>query len=446
MSAKNPNKFGAVSSRPRRRRPIAAAAAAAALVGLAAPAVSAPLYYDTGIHIPIPASTANGNPGGAFTSYDIMWVDNGFVYLADRSNATVDVFSAAGNSWVGRIGTFVGQNPPPPAAPTTAISGPDGLVVGNGVLYAGDGNSTLKAFSLPGGAQIANVDIAAAVGTTAAAARRVDEMAFSPEHNTLLAANNAALPNPFTTLVNATTKTVVPGSKVEFPGTSGIEQSVFDPNTHKFYLNVDSAGAGSVVVMNPTTGAREKTYDLGALGYAGTCGPTGLAADQGGKLMVGCGTGATIFLDPLANGGNGAILKVIPLTGEDMVWFDPVRKLFFLTARNFPEGCNPALAPPTANACTPELGVVDDLGNLLQTLPTSFGAHSIAVDPVTGKAFMPYGGVGPGGAANSAVTVCPLGCLEVFAVIPEPGSLALLSTALGIFGGFGWRRRQSLDS
>ncbi|MGZ5089717.1 MAG: PEP-CTERM sorting domain-containing protein [Burkholderiales bacterium] len=59
---------------------------------------------------------------------------------------------------------------------------------------------------------------------------------------------------------------------------------------------------------------------------------------------------------------------------------------------------------------------------------------------------MPYGGFGPGGAPNLAVTACPFGCVEVFALIPEPGSLALLSTALGIMGGFGWRRRQSLNS
>jgi hypothetical protein len=428
-------------------------AIAAALIGFGAgPAMGAPIYYDTGVHIAIPAAPGvNLNPGGAFTSYDIMWADNGLIYLADRSNSSVDVFSAATNSFVGRIGSFVGQNPPPPAAPTTAISGPDGLVVANTAgaghtLYVGDGDSTLKAFNLnAGGIQIANVNTA--VGTTAALAKRVDEMAFSPVNNTLLVANNAASPTPFSTLINATTNTIVPGSKVSFAGVDGIEQSVFDPLTGKFYLNVDNTGGpGSVVVVNPTTGLVEKTYDLstiaGGPGPAGLCGPTGLAVDQGGKLLVGCGTGpSTFLLDPAANGGLGS-LKAIPLTGEDMVWFDPVRKLFYVTSRNFPLGCNANLTP-AAGGCTPELGIVDDFGNLVQTLATSFGAHSITVDPVTGKAFMPYGGVGPGGAASAALTVCPLGCVEVFALIPEPGSLALLSTGLAVFGGLGWRRRRS---
>jgi hypothetical protein len=429
-------------------------AIAAALIGFGAgPALGAPIYYDTGVHIAIPASPDNTNPGGAFTSYDIMWVDSGLVYLADRSNASIDIFSAATESFVGRIGgtghVFLGQNPPPPSAPTTAISGPDGIVVANTALsghtlYAGDGDSTLKAFNL-NAAGTQTLNLSTAVGTTAALAKRVDEMAFSPVNNTLLVANNAASPNPFTTLINTVTNTIVPGSKVEFPG-GGIEQSVFDPVTGKFYLNVDSAGPGSVAVVNPTTGLVEKTYVLGSIaggpGPSGVCGPTGLAVDQGGKLLVGCGAGpSTFLLDPAANGGAGS-LKAIPLTGEDMVWFDPVRKLFYVTSRNFPDGCNANLTP-AAGGCTPELGIVDDFGNLVQTLATSFGAHSIAVDPVTGRAFMPYGGVGPGGAASAALTVCPLGCVEVFALIPEPGSLALLSTGLAVFGGLGWRRRRS---
>jgi len=425
------------------------------VIGFGAAPANALQYVDTGIHIPIPASPDNKTSNGAFLSYDIMWVDNGLVYLADRTNASVDIFSAAGTpSFVGRIGgsggVFIGQNPPPPAAPVTAQSGPDGLVVANTpgaghTLYVGDGNSTLKAFNLnAGGVQIATVSTdpaSTANAPTFAPAKRVDEMAFSPANNTLLVANNAASPSPFITLINATTNAIVPGSKVLFPGADGIEQAVFDPVRGKFYLNVDSAGAGSVVVVNPTTGAVEQTYNLTALGVSTPCAPSGLAVDQSGKLMIGCGGGGqTIFFDPLANGGAGLVLAKIPLSGEDMVWFDPTRKLFYLTARNFPDGCNAALTP-AAGGCTPELGIVDDFGNLVQTLATSFGAHSITVDPASGKAFMPFGGVGPGGAPNANVTVCPLGCLEVFALVPEPATLALLSVALALVAGWSSRRR-----
>src|SRR6478735_6957539 len=105
-------------------------------------------------------------------------------------------------------------------------------------------------------------------------------MAFDPVHNTILVANNAATPAPFTTLINTATNAIVPGSKVSFPGADGIEQSVFDPVTQKFYLNVDSAGSGSVVRINPTTGLVEKTYDLAALGATTPCAPSGLAVDQ----------------------------------------------------------------------------------------------------------------------------------------------------------------------
>ena len=64
----------------------------------------------------------------------------------DRSNASVDIFSGATNTFLGRASGFVGQQS------TTSISGPDGVVVVNNggtvTLYAGDGNSTLRSFNV----------------------------------------------------------------------------------------------------------------------------------------------------------------------------------------------------------------------------------------------------------------------------------------------------------
>ena len=45
------------------------------------------------------------------TSFDISFVDpvTGNYYFADRSNASVDIFSGATNTFLGRAGGFAGQ-------------------------------------------------------------------------------------------------------------------------------------------------------------------------------------------------------------------------------------------------------------------------------------------------------------------------------------------------
>ena len=59
--------------------------------------------------IPVPATSANPL-GGAFTSYDISFFDNsaigGFDYIADRTNAAIDVIKGATGS---TPASFVGQ-------------------------------------------------------------------------------------------------------------------------------------------------------------------------------------------------------------------------------------------------------------------------------------------------------------------------------------------------
>src|SRR5262249_40348868 len=96
--------------------------------------------------IPVPADAANMQ-GGAVTSFDISFAasSTGNVFVADRSNASVDIFSGSSLTFLGRATGFAGQQP------TTSTSGPDGVltVTSGGIttLYAGDAGSTLRVFN-----------------------------------------------------------------------------------------------------------------------------------------------------------------------------------------------------------------------------------------------------------------------------------------------------------
>ena len=350
--------------------------------------------------IPVPATPDNSVGGIKFQTYDIAFFDGNtqLMYLADRSNAAVDVFSAQTNTFVssGRIGgtghLFAGQQ-----GTNNDISGPDGVVVAtfgtSKQLWVGDGPSLLKGFDLNNsGSPIPGTPI----NTGASPPTRVDEMAFDPKDHLLLVANNAASP-PFVTLVNTTTPIVQPavvgtagGSVVavtKFDGTggtpnatAGIEQAVWDPGTGRFYISVPEIGCtggagkgpgcdpGGVSVIN-TAGAVTHTYMLKDFGIT-SCSPTGLALGLRGQIMIGCGNGInvvaggtqTILFDPNANSGNGAIVKTFDVSGEDMVWFDKGTNRFFVAARFDKSG--------------PVLGIIqqdpllDSLDALIQKVPT----------------------------------------------------------------------------
>ena len=98
-------------------------AGAVALAATAGSATAAPtVAFET--FIPVPADTANVQPGNAFSSFDISFADpvTGDIFIADRSNASVDIFSGSSEMFLGRATGFTGQQA------TTSVSGADGVL------------------------------------------------------------------------------------------------------------------------------------------------------------------------------------------------------------------------------------------------------------------------------------------------------------------------------
>ena len=147
------------------RVPTLGLAGLVAMAATAGPAVADPvtgLINPTPVAlIPVPASAANAQPGGVFTSFDISFADsvNGNIFIADRSNNAVDIFSGSSRIFLGRAEGFTGQTG------NNDTSGADGVltVTSGGVttLYAGDGNSTLKVFDVTSTATTASASLQA---------------------------------------------------------------------------------------------------------------------------------------------------------------------------------------------------------------------------------------------------------------------------------------------
>jgi hypothetical protein len=346
-------------------------------------------------------------PGVKMKSFDISWVDadTQLYYLADRSNAAVEVVDAKNSVFArqihGGFKGFTGNND---------TSGPNGVVVAGHFLFVTDAPSRVVTIDLR------TDQIVGEVNTGGAPGLRADELAYDPEDSLILAVNNADSP-PFATLikVDRNTGALSLRQRITFAdATNGAEQPVWNPGTGRFYISIPEVGGvpqdGAVKKINPQGGAVEATFPVKL------CQPAGLTLGPNQDLLLGCSVvfdtaGNPWVRDPNAvapsakptsvimDARDGSVDRsVAGVSGSDEVWFNAGDGRYYLAARN--------------NATGPVLGIIDAKTQTLeQVIPTvnqaPGSAHSVAVNPHNNHALVPL-------PANNVFPACLNGCIAVF--------------------------------
>lgn len=407
----------------------------------------------------IPINGTAGNRATKMYSFDISSVDNAnnhLYYLADRSNAAIDVIDTTGQ-FTGTPDTLFGQIGGPAVGfqgdtGNSNTSGPDGVTAFFPCIFAGDGNSRVVSFN-------ASVSFTTPVSSfSTGGANRADEMAFDPQDRLLLAINNADKP-PFGTLIKVSSSCVLSGAAVVFfntangvNATNGAEQPVWDPTTQRFYISIpeingpgDATGPNGGVARITTTGKIEAVFPVNFMQPAGlTLGPnddllvgSNSVFDTSGKKCTGVvpspnpsGTAAgapatcTGIAAPqvaICNPGrgctpsNGSLVSVPGVGGGDEVFFNSGDGNYYVTAGNDPVG-------PVFGVVA---SVVNNLTQLVPTLPpvpatnpatppghSAGTVHSIAASNANNHVYVPL----PANTdySDSSGNACVQGCIAVF--------------------------------
>jgi hypothetical protein len=147
------------------------------------------------------------------------------------------------------------------------------------------------------------------------------------------------------------------GDSLEFPAVDG---------KGKLFVNVESKN--EIAVVDIATRKVVARYPM-----PGCQRPTGLAYVAGGRLVVACGAGAADLLDA-ASGHEIATFKIGGF--PDAVLYDPARALAYI-----PSGLTGTLTVIALK------GSADN--TVIDTVPTQIGARTGAVDPKSGRIWLP---------------------------------------------------------
>ena len=425
--------------------------------------------------VPTPAALSllktipiNGTAASTSTklfSFDISYVDpaTGLFYLADRSNAALDVIDTTG-AFTGKAETLFGQIGGPGIGfagdtGSTATSGPNGVAAASPCVFASDSAAS-------GGGRVVSINTGVSFTTLASSVNtggvaRADELAFDPKDNVLVVINNADTP-PFATFlnVNPSTCALTIASKLtlnaanKINATNGAEQPQWQGFfTQKFFLSVpevdgDGSGAfpkGAVAQINPN-GTLEGLYQVNF------CQPAGNTVGPNGDLQIGCNSvfdtsatptstthkctavvpspspaGTAAGAPATCNNGisgaqevvcnpfngctpsNGSIVSVPGVGGGDEVWYNPGDGNYYATAGNNPGGPALAVIASKTNKLTQSVSTLPPV----PAVPSGAGkhsagtVHSVAASAINNHVYVAL-------PANTSYPNCVQGCIAVF--------------------------------
>lgn len=330
--------------------------------------------------------------------FDLGTIIGDRYYFTDRNNASVDVFSTSPT--VQQIAQIKGTGANAFAGNTgdNGTSGPDGINAVGNLIYVGDVNS-VKIIDPTKLAVIKTIT----VGTSG---KRADEGCFDATHNLyMISSPDADL--PFASIINSTTQTLVATITFNDPAgkpVGGLEQCRYDVATDAFFVNNDKTTANprgeldmlpGAAIRGIAAGATVNYTDLAGLkAYPlGVCDPTGLAIGPGNDIAVNCREGepGDPLLVQILDKTNGTILASANAGGGDQLEYDATTNRYYSAASRWTKsGKSSGPACTTASPCTPVLATIDaGTRKLLSQFPTGNNAHSVAVDPVSKRIFLP---------------------------------------------------------
>jgi hypothetical protein len=307
---------------------------------------SNPVPYALKTRIPVPTWAGID---AATLSVDISWIDPNFglYVIGDRSGAAVETFDVNRYRFITAAGqgAFVGPGP-------TGSAGPNGVtVISSNEVAGGDGDSTLKIVNLDTG-DIQSVD----TGGT----HRVDEMAYDPATDTLVAANDREGDAAnFLTVFKAHPLAIV--GKIPCPQcVGGIEQPLVVNG--RFYVALPGTTAnpkGEIDLLNTGSSPR-----IEQVIKAGDCAPTGLAQGVGALLVAG---GLGCVIDPMT----GTATPITDAGGDEIATLPAWGIYAFVIAG------------------TQTLNLADaGTNSVYQKLPVQLG-HNLAANQANGEIWVP---------------------------------------------------------